>query len=506
MKTLKCLSFNENLELIDVESTFTRGLPNLTIVGLANTAIKESVERIKAALVACNFPLPAKKILINLSPSGIPKKGSHFDLVIATLILFQNEEFDEDFFKNLFVVGELGLDGSVKSTNELFSLLLFLSTQLSFARVLLPSSLAHKAAMIPNLEIYAVENLNELSEFFKDKNYEKFKFSGQHPLFANALTIADEIFIRNESFPLDFIDVKGQENAKRACLIAALGMHNILFEGSPGSGKSMCAKRLVFIQPPQNLKEILLQSAYKSLNSKECEFTSIRAFRHPHHSSTRASIFGGGTKSARIGEIALANGGVLFFDEFPHFNKEIIESLREPLEDHIIQISRVHSKRSYETKFSFIAAQNPCPCGNLFSKNLNCVCSENEIKKYKNRLSAPILDRIDLYVAMEEISKDDRASVSSKELSQRVFEAFVFGKKRGQKEFNGKLNDQDIKLFCVLENEAKHILDLAVNRYKLSQRGINKTLKVARSIADLQQSESIYKSHLLEALSFRIKG
>lgn len=506
MKTLKCLSFNENLELIDVESTFTRGLPNLTIVGLANTAIKESVERIKAALNTCNFAFPAKKILINLSPSGIPKKGSHFDLAIATLILFQNEEFQEEFFKELFVVGELGLDGSVKSTNELFSLLLFLSTKLSFVRVILPKNLAYKACMIPNLEIYAIENLTELNELFKEKNYEKFRFTGEHPLFANALTIDNELFIKNECFTLDFADIKGQENAKRACLIAALGMHNILFEGSPGSGKSMCAKRLVFIQPPQSLKEILLQSAYKSLISKDCEFTSTRAFRHPHHTSTRASIFGGGSNSAKIGELALANGGVLFFDEFPHFNKQIIESLREPLEDYTIQISRVHSKISYETKFSFVAAQNPCPCGNLFSKNLSCICSESEIKKYKNHISAPIMDRIDLYVAMEEISKDDKASVNSKELSEKVFEAFIFGKKRGQKELNGKLSDKDIRLFCVLENEAKQILDLAISRYKLSQRGINKTLKVARSIADLNASESIHKSHILEALSFRMKG
>ena len=360
--------------------------------------------------------------------------------------------------------------------------------------------------MIPNLEIYGLENLNGAIEFFKEKNYENFRFSHNHPLFANPLQIENEIFLQNMDFKLDFKDIKGQEKAKRACMIAALGMHNILFEGSPGSGKSMCAKRLVYIMPPQSLSEILMQNAYMSLDSKDCEFTKIRAFRHPHHTSTRASIFGGGTKNARIGEVSLANGGVLFFDEFPHFNKQIIESLREPLEDHKIHISRVNSKITYETKFSFIAAQNPCPCGNLFSKNLSCVCSENEIKKYKNHISAPIMDRIDLYVAMDEISKDDKASISSKEMSEKILQAFIFGKKRGQKEFNGKLKDEDLSRFCVLEKDAKDTLDLAISRYNLSLRSLNKILKVSRSIADLEQSLNINKTHILEALSFRARS
>ncbi|QBL11938.1 YifB family Mg chelatase-like AAA ATPase [Campylobacter helveticus] len=499
MKKFKCLSFSEELDLIDVESVFTRGLPSLSIVGLPNSAIKESIERIKATLLTCDFSFPAKKITINLSPSGIPKKGSHFDLAIALLILLQNEEKLEDFF----VVGELGLDGSIKSTNELFSLLLFLSTKVEKARVIVPKSLALKACMIPNLEIYGLENLFEALEFFKTKNYEKFKLSATHPLFTQPIFIENELYIKNDEFELDFIDVKGQELAKKACIIAALGMHNMLFEGSAGSGKSMCAKRLVYIMPPQSLSEILMQNAYMSLNSKDCEFAKKRVFRHPHH--TRASIFGGGTTNAKIGEVALANGGVLFFDEFPHFSKQVIESLREPLEDNEIHISRVNSKITYQTKFAFIAAQNPCPCGNLFSKHFTCVCTENEVKKYKARISTPILDRIDLYVAMDEIDKNDKSSLSSAQMSDLVLEAFSFSKKRGQKEFNGKLKDEDLKHFCILSKEAQDVLDMAISRFKLSQRSINKTLKVARSCADLKQSEVIEKSHILEALSFRIK-
>lgn len=501
MKFLKCISFNEDLDIINVESTFTRGIPNLTIVGLANTAIKESVERIKASLVTCNFAFPSKKITINLSPSGIPKKGSHFDLVIAILILLQNENLDD-----FFVVGELGLDGSVKSTNELFSLLLFLSAKIKKARVIVPKSIASKASMIPNLEIYGIEHISDAVEFFKEKQYEKFRFKELHPLFKNSFSLNGEIYIRNEIFEYDFKDIKGQKQAKRACLIAALGMHNILFEGSPGSGKTMCAKRLVYIMPPQSLDEILIQSAYKSLYSKDCDLNQTRIFRNPHHTSTRASIFGGGANGARIGEIALANRGVLFFDEFPHFSKQIIESLREPLEDCKIHISRVNSKMSYETKFIFAAALNPCPCGNLFSKNLSCVCGDNEIKRYKNKISWPILDRIDLYVAMDEIDVNDKADLSSKQMNDMIFDAFLFQKKRGQKEFNGKLQDEDLKKFCILDDEAKEILDKATLRYNLSQRGVNKTLKVARSCADLVKSEIILKNHVLEALSFRMRG
>ena len=502
MKKLKSVSLGDELCIIDVESTFTRGLPGFSIVGLANTAIKESTERIKACLMSKNYAFPAQKITINLSPSGIPKNGSHFDLAMAILILLQKQKDLDEFF----VFGELGLDGVVKSTNELFSLLLFLSAKVTSAKVLIPKSLASKASMIPNLEIYAVGNVDEAVDFFTQKEYDRFKATASHPLFAKPLMIENELFIPNKHFHYDFKDVKGQENAKFACLIAALGMHNILFEGSAGSGKSMCAKRLVYIMPPQSLNEVLSANAYQSLNSKDTEFSSIRAFRSPHHTSTRASIFGGGTKGAKIGEVALANGGVLFFDEFPHFGKNIIESLREPLEDNQILVSRVNSKVVYETKFLFVAAQNPCPCGNLFSPTLACRCTELEIKRYKNTISSPILDRIDLYVAMEQVSKDDKSSVSSKELSQRVLEGFIFQKKRGQKEFNAKLKDEELAKICILENDAKSTLELAIARYNLSQRAINKTLKVARTCADLEQKELINKSHLLQALSFRIKG
>lgn len=503
MKSLKCATFSDSLDIVTVESSFLRGLPSFNITGLANTTIKESENRIKASLLSINFNFPPQKIVINLSPSDIPKKGSHFDLAIALLIALQKDKFDESFF----VFGELGLNAQAKSTNSLFSLLLFLSEKVEFAKVLVPKDIALKAATIPNLEVYAISNLTEALNFFLDDEIKsEFLVSKPHPIFEKTIKIKDKIFIPNFDFSLDFSEVKGQARAKRASLIAASGMHNILYEGSPGCGKSMCAKRLVYILPPQSPKEVMLSVAYESLNNKNVEFSAVRPFRSPHHTSTRSSIFGGGSHSAKVGEVALANGGVLFFDEFPHFGKKILESLREPLEDNKILISRVNSKVEYQTKFLFAAAQNPCPCGNLFSKNTTCICSEMEIKRYKSTISAPLLDRIDLYVAMDEISKDDKATITSKEMYEKVLIAFKAQVLRGQSELNAKLSDKEVSKFCILETPAKDALNTAISRFNLSQRGINKTLKVARTIADLEEKNEISKNHIMESLSYRIRG
>lgn len=503
MKSLKCACLNSKLHIIDIESTLLRALPGFEIVGLASVTIKESVTRVKSALAALrDFTLPAMKIVINLSPSDVKKDGSHFDLAIALLVLLQKERFDSDYF----VFGELGLDGRLRSSAELFSVLLFLSTHIKSAKILLPKDIALRAAMIPNFEVYAVENLAQARDFFLNDEFKiSCKVDATHPIFDNVIEIAGRKFVPNLHFKLDFIDIKGQERAKRASIIAAAGMHNILFEGSPGCGKSMSAKRLPYIMPPQSLEEILLASAYESLNSNNSDFSAIRAFRSPHHTSTRSSIFGGGSGMAKIGEVALANGGVLFFDEFPHFGKQILESLREPLEDYKINISRVNSKVSYDTKFLFAAAMNPCPCGNAFSKNNLCTCSDKEIAKYKNVISGPILDRIDIYCAMGEINDTDVPSYSSKQMSAMVLNAFKNQIERGQNELNGKLNDSDIANFCILDSDATEIVNRAISSYNLSQRGINKTLKVARTIADLRDAKTISKVDIIESLSYRMK-
>ncbi len=504
MKSLKSAALGDKLYPVTIESKFNRRLPKIEIVGLASATIKESAARVKSAIESLgDFPFPPLEIVINLSPSDVKKDGSHFDLAIALLILLQKEGFNEDFF----VFGELGLDGRVKSSAELFSILLFLSAKVGAAKVLVPSDIAQKAAMIPNLSVFAVSNLNEARRFFTDPEFAaSCAVAGSHPLFENMIEIAGRKFVSNLNYELDFSDVKGQERAKRACLIAACGFHNILFEGSPGCGKSMCSKRLRYVLPPQSVDEVLLACAYNSLNGGEVDFSALRAFRSPHHTSTRSSIFGGGSSAAKIGEVALANGGVLFFDELPHFGKQILESMREPLEDNRINISRVNSKVSYETKFLFAGAMNPCPCGNAFSPGGSCRCTPREVERYKSAVSHALLDRIDLYVAMSETNANDAPSITSAQMHEMVTRGFEAQIRRGQSELNGKMSEADIARFCILDEDAKVALDRGVASYSLSQRGINKTLKVARTIADLAGSQIIIKPHIIEALSFRMRS
>jgi magnesium chelatase family protein len=500
VKHAKCATLYGNKAYeVDVESTLVRALPGFSIVGMADQSIQESRERIKSALASVNFQFPAQKITINLSPSDLKKEGSHFDLAIALLIAIQKERFTCNDF---FIFGELGLDGKVKKTNAIFPIILSLASHTPNLRVLVPNELLLKVQQIPNIRAYGIETLGDALLFFKEKRFDTEIPSHQPNFCETILEIEGKHYFYNTQFPLDFSDVLGQHRAKRAMMIAAAGMHNLLMEGSPGCGKSMSIKRLRYILPPQSIEEILESNAYQSLQEEDVELSPLRPFRAPHHTSSRPSIFGGGSSQSRAGEIALAHNGILFFDEFPNFSKTVLESLREPLEDHRVLISRVNTKISYATKFLFAAAQNPCPCGNLFSQVHECRCSELEINRYKSRISEPIMDRIDLYIQMSEEHSKEKG-LSSEEMLKQVLKAFIMQKKRGQKELNGKLDEHDTMRFCLLETKAHESLEMAQNHLGLSQRSMHKVLRIARSIADLTQSEQILQEHLLEALSFR---
>ncbi|MGA1933428.1 YifB family Mg chelatase-like AAA ATPase [Arcobacter sp. YIC-464] len=500
MKIIKSASL-ETIEAheINVEATFTKGLPSFTIVGLISTSIQESKDRVKSALLTNEFKFPPLKITVNLAPSEIKKKGSHFDLPIALQICFYNKT--DNPFEEYHIFGELGLDGTIKDTNSIFPIVLSLSKQRRIKKVLVCSETAKKISKIPELEIYVVDTLIEAIDFFSLKKEKKSfisnTFDYEKVLFENK----PYYYINN--YDLDFTDVLGQDLAKYAALISAAGSHNLLMEGTPGCGKSMIAKRIKFILPPMALEEILEKAKLMALDYKEIDFKPIRSFRSPHNSSTKSSIFGGGSQQAKIGEVALSNNGILFFDELPHFSKSILEALREPLEDNKILISRVNAKVEYETKFTFIAAMNPCPCGNLLSSFKECRCSDLEIQRYKNRLSEPFLDRIDMFVTMNDNLNDNRNIVSSKELHESVIDTFLRQLKRGQNSLNGKLNDKDIKKYCVLDKESQEILEKAIINFQLSYRSINKVLKVARTIADLNKNEKISKGDLLKSLNFR---
>lgn len=500
MKQLLCATFEGiDAKTVEVQFTATKGLPAFTIVGMVNTAINESKERVKSALLGNSFVFPPKRLTVNLAPSDLRKEGSHFDLPIAVLIALGS--FEGDLTK-WYVFGELGLDGTVTENSLLYPIILSLANQGVIKQAIVPKTSIAKLSKIPGIAFYGVNTLSETLDILRAQtlppaaaNTSEFSF---HHIRHNEIK-----YYYDENYPLDFNDIKGQEHAKRSALIAAAGMHNLLLEGSPGSGKSMIAKRLRHIMPPLHNNELLECAKLEILEGKEPSFTPVRPFRSPHHSSTGASIFGGGTHKAQIGEVGLAHGGILFFDELPHFSKPVLEALREPLEDRHIRISRVNAKVTYDANFLFVAAMNPCPCGNLFNTAIPCRCSDVEIARYKSRLSDPFLDRIDLYVQMHPISSDDKPTVTSRELHEKVRQAFLRQKQRGQRQLNGALEDMEIARFCRLDEESQRTIDQAIGRFGLSFRAVSRVLKVARTIADIEGEEDICKGHLLEALSYR---
>jgi len=500
MKTVKCATYEGlDAKVVHVESTLTKGLPSFSIVGMVSTAISEAKERVKSALLSNEFSFPPKRITINLSPSDLKKEGSQFDLSIALLVALDTLE---DELEDWFVFGELGLNGAVKENMQLYPLLLSLANQKVIQKAIVPYESLEKLSKIPDVKLYGVKTLQEAIAILKNKedtqqNFPKSEI--EHPHYK----IDEEQYYYIKEYEEDFLDVKGQEVAKRAALIAAAGFHNIILEGSPGCGKSMIAKRLQYILPPMSSDEILEVAKLEALEMQEPSFKPRRKLRSPHHTSTQASVFGGGSQRAMIGEVGLANRGMLFFDELPHFSKSVLEALREPMQDNKIRISRVNSKVEYPADFLFVGAMNPCPCGNLLDENKECRCSDLEIQRYKNRLSDPFLDRIDLHVTMQNVRADDKASFSSKELHKMVVEAHIMSKKRGQREFNAKLSDSAIEEFCLLDREAQDVLEMAIGRFALSFRSIKKIKKVSRTIADLDKSSIIQKPHVLEALSYR---
>ena len=483
---------------VEVEAAFTKGLPGFSVVGLAGSDIQESKERVKSALLNNDFKFPPLKITINLSPSDLRKSGTHLDLPIALLIALSDKDTN---FEDIHIFGELGLDGRVKSSSQLFPIIMSLKEQGRIKKAVVPAESIEYLSHIPNIEFISVSTLSEAIEKILSGRLEVQK--REYDFDSKKMNISGRVYHYSTEYPLNFIDVKGQEVAKRAALISAAGMHNLFMEGSPGCGKSMIAKRLPYILPPMSEREILSVAKHKFLDGEEPDFKPIRPFRTPHHTATSASIFGGGSGVAKIGEVALAHCGILFFDEIPHFNKNVLEALREPMQDRKVHIARVNSKISYDADFLFVSAMNPCPCGNMLSKNRECRCSESEIKRYRNRLSDPFLDRMDIFVTMQDIKADDKSTVDSASMHRDVIEAFKFRIGRGQDAPNGKMSESEIDKFAILTDEAKDILFTAVQKFALSHRSIVSIKKVARTVADLDRSEYVRKKHMLEALSYR---
>lgn len=494
--TIFCATrYGNGAKIVAVEGSFNRGLPSFNISGLANHSIQEAKHRVSSALQACDLSLPPMRFTLNLSPADLPKSGSHFDLPIALLGAMQKDILDEEWF----AFGELGLDGSLKHQEGIYPLLLEIALQKPNVKVILPQGGEKIFSPIPNLNLYFASSLQEALEILKSppSPFEK------KDLEFESIEILGEKYYYTRDFSLDFSEVLGQDVAKRVALISACGMHNFILEGSPGCGKSMIAKRMRGILPPMNLEELIECVKLQSLGNQRIDYSPIRPFRSPHQSASKSSILGSATSTeAKAGEIALAHHGILFFDELPHFKKDILESLREPLENNSLVISRVHSKIEYSTSFLFIGAQNPCPCGNLLSLSKECRCQEKEINTYRNKLSEPFWDRIDMFVQMSE-RREAKEGLSSKQMREKVFEVFAIQKERGQKNLNGKLSEKEIAQYCILENDCFELIEKMQEKFGLSLRGVQKVKKVARTIADLQRSEKIQKSHLIEAFGYR---
>ncbi|MDN5330963.1 MAG: magnesium chelatase family protein [Tepidanaerobacteraceae bacterium] len=492
-----CAIYGIESLIVDVEVYISNGLPAFEIVGLPDTAVRESRERVRAAIKNQDFDFPIKRITLNLAPADIKKEGPHFDLPIALGILAATERVPVNALQGYSIVGELSLDGKVRPVNGILPMAIEVK-QKGLKGIVVPLENAEEAAVIKGIDVIGVKNLKEAVEFFNGK-YKPGKITPD----IDAAKAAD--------FEGDFSEVKGQEVLKRALEIAASGHHNLIMVGSPGSGKTMIAKRIPTILPSMTFEESLeLTKIYSiaGLLAGKSSLIKTRPFRAPHHGITPVGLVGGG-RIPRPGEISLAHHGVLFLDELPEFSKEILELLREPLEEGKITISRMNATVTYPASFMLVAAMNPCPCGYFQDPFHECSCPPHKVHSYLSKISGPLLDRIDMQVGvlpvvfsdLEKVNSTDSATIRKRvELARNI----QLERYKGENIFyNSQLTPAMINKYCKLGKAEKLLMKEAFEKLKLSARAHNKILKVARTIADLDQSENIKEIHLAEALQFR---
>ena len=485
-----------NVIKVSVEVMISAGLPKFSIVGLPDKAISEAKERIQSAFTAMGFALPAKRIIVNLAPADVLKEGSHFDLPIATAILTALDVINADEISNYMVLGELGLDGSIKAVNGILPTSVF-ANSLNLG-VICPASQVNEALWAGNPSVLGPENLIAIINHFKGT---QFISNISNPL------------KYEEKYNIDMSDIKGQETARLALEIAAIGGHHMLMIGSPGVGKSMLASRLPTILPPMTAREVLEISTIKSVAGElgENGLCISRPFRAPHHTASQVAITGGGVH-AKPGEVSLSHNGILFLDEMPEFSSACLDSLREPIETGQITIARANGHITYPAKFQLIAAMNPCKCGHYGESS--CTCSISSVQKYQNHISGPLYDRIDLIVGVENINPWELANIKPSESSviikDRVINARLFGANRIKnilKEFklNGNLSGKEIELTANLTDKAKTLLTKSAEKLQLSARSYYKTMRVARTIADMNLRNETNENDIALALTFRKK-